>query len=315
MSHVEPFVIDEIRINLIPLERTIDSDTVDDRVRDEFLTRKYQDLPRSKEEAKARGMSRWSGLMSSFPEIRTYKVAPGRVIVSADILPTRYHIGEAFRNYQDRQEEEGHPLTQDTIERISPNMANAHVMVPSKWNGQYVLLAQIKGEALGKGEVHSSVVAGNVEGRFIYAGEDPLIGSLKQECIEEVGLDLSYFNSTTWKYLINEKDTGQIAVVSIAREVELETVLNAYDANVRSKLGKEKLEVDGLVPLPMAGVVVIPLEKGKGVTQGELLCYVPTPDGLKAVNQKRVLRPITVGVLKYLENAQNRKDMLETAGF
>ena len=106
MSHVEPFVIDEIRVNLIPLERTIDSDTVDDRVRDEFLKRKYQDLPRSQDEAKARGMSKWSGLMSSFPEVRTYKVSPGRVIVSADILPTRYHVGEAFRNYKDRQEEE-----------------------------------------------------------------------------------------------------------------------------------------------------------------------------------------------------------------
>lgn len=314
MSYVEPYIIEDIKINSIPLERTIDSDTVDERVRSEFLKRRYQDLPRSKDEAKARGMSKWSGLMSSFPEIRTYKVSPGRVIVSADILPTRYHIGEAFRDYYKDQEELGHPLSQDTIERISPNMANAHVMVPTKWKGEYVLLAQIKGEALGRGEVHSSVVAGNVEAKHIYAGVDPLINSLKQECLEEVGLDLSYFNSTTWKYLINEQDTGQMAVVSIAREVELETVLHAYEANVRFKVGKEKLEVEGLVPLPMAGIVVIPLGN-KGKTQDELLCYLPRPEGLVAVKQKRVLRPITVGVLKYLENAQNRKDMLETAGF
>ncbi len=315
MSFVESFVLDGLYLNPIyDFEREISS--LDQRIAAIHKELGLDQLPKSKEERDARGLKGpWDGLRSSVPRLNVYLREEGRAIVTGDLWKTRYSAGEAFRKLKEKLEKQGNPLSEEEIKYISPNMANVHLMIPTKWEGKYVLIAQIKGDALGGGQIHSSAVAGNVDGKYIsreYA--DPLTQSLIDQCSDELGLDLNSIKASPWKYIINEQDTGQMAFVKIAQGVGFESVLNSYRKSVEEKVGKKKIEVAGLTPLPVSGLAIIEVEKA-WKTVDKVICYFPTSEGFKEQLEQRELRPITVGVIKYLESQKNREAMLETAGF
>ncbi len=92
--------ISEIKLNVIPFERTPDSKgslSIDERVAKVYIQKRYNLVPKTEEEADARGLKTFNGLMSSFPDIKSYSDGNSNIIVG-DIAPTRYLIGQAMRD-------------------------------------------------------------------------------------------------------------------------------------------------------------------------------------------------------------------------
>ncbi len=303
--------IDQILLNVVPIERRFDSEgdlALHPKVSKMYVKQGYDAAPKSKEEAETRGQKHFNGLMSSFIIINVYN-QDNQTYVTADIAPTRYLIGQAMRDIMDSGD-----YTTDLIQEMSPDMANVSLIAPVKVKGQYFLLSQIKGKALGSGQAHSGLVAGNINAKYLNS-VDPLSEALKNECSEELGMDLSYLDSTSIVFMVNERETGQVNFASVARNVDLKTVLNSYEASVRNKLPRnENLEVMALSILPVGGLALAPLEDGKDGLKN-IICYHPTEEGLVERVEDRQTRPYSGAVLDYLSEPQNVKFLLEKAGF
>ena len=306
--------IDKILLNVIPIERRFDSEedlAIDSRVKDIYIKKGYESAPKSREEADARGIKNFNGLMSSFPRINVY-IDGKRTIVAADIAPTRYLIGQAMRDIME------HPAynkvyNKKQIQKMSPCMANVSVLTPIKKEGKYYLLSQIKGKAIGSGQILAAPVAGNVDAKYLNAA-DPLTEALKNECSEEIGMDLSYLNSTSFVCMIDDGAGGR-NFASVARNANLQEILNSYESDTKRKLAKnEQLELMALSVLPVAGLALTPLEDGINGLHN-ITCYKPSVDGLKEVVEDRGVRPYTEAIIEYIERPENVKFLLEKAGF
>ncbi|MBN2458809.1 hypothetical protein JXB28_00860 [Candidatus Woesearchaeota archaeon] len=303
--------ISEVIPTPILIERTPSSKgslKLDEKVSEMYLAKGYDTLPKTAEEAKARGAKGHNGLMSS---IFNYNIIPqdNQSLVMINIAPTRYNAGQALRDLWATGK-----YSLDEIKAMSPDMLNVSLQAPVKEEGEYFLPAQIKGKALGSGQVHTGLVAGNVDAKYLLQ-PNPLTAALKEECSEELGLDLSHLDSTSFIYMVDERETGQVNFASIARKTDLNKVLHAYEALTKAKLQKsEALEVMALTTLPIAGIALIPLESGKQGLKG-IKCYKPTSSGLSISVEDREVRPYTEATIKYLQKPENVKFLLEKAGF
>ncbi|MBW2999289.1 hypothetical protein KY339_01335 [Candidatus Woesearchaeota archaeon] len=304
--------IDSIKLNVIPLERRFDSEgdlAVDPRVAEMYVNKGHDLAPKSWGEAKILGVKHFNGLMSSFTRILVYR-DPKETIVTADIAPTRYLIGQAMRDVV----KESGGLTPENIKKLSPDMANVSLVAPVKVEGKYFLLSQIKGKALGSGQVHSGLVAGNVDAKYLDT-PNPLTATLRNECSEEVGMDLSYLGPTSFIFMVDERETGQVNFACVAKEADLHQILNSYEAMTRHKISKhENLEVMALSVLPIAGLALVPLEEGKEGLKN-ITCYKPTAGGLEERVEDRTVRPYTQATVDYISHKENVKFLLEKAGF
>ena len=318
MAHIGIENIREVRLNILPVERLFDSKgdlAVHPRVAEMYAQRGYDNEPKTAEEARARGENGFNGLMSSFTRICSYPTKGGN-IVSADIAPTRYLIGQALRDLETEDE-----YVSEAMPQMSPDMANVSLIAPVKIEGAYFLMSQIKGKALGSGEVHAALVAGNINSAYLSAPDsqpdshDPLIATLRGECSEELGLDLSALDPSSVVYLVDERETGQVNFAYTARQADANLILSAYEQSVKQKLHQgEKLEVMALSELPVAGISLIPLEN-RGYGLKNVVCYHPAPDGLTRKVEDRFVRPYTVATLNYLREPENVRFLLEQAGF
>lgn len=305
--------ISEIKLNVIPIERRFDSEgdlSIDEKVRETYIEKKYDSMPKTEEEADARGLKVFNGLMSSFPRIAYYSDGKSN-IVAADIAPTRYLIGQAMRDIIKQDE-----LSEEEIRRMSPNMANVSIIVPVRYKGQYYLVSQIKGKALGSGEILAALVAGNVDGKYLFQNpKNPLIEALKNECSEEIGMDLSYLNSTSFICGLDDGAAG-INFVSVAKEANLDEILNSYAALTKQKIAKnEELELMALSMLKVSGLALTPLEKNNRFEAQNVLCFYPNVNGLRETVENRVVRPYTESIAHYLSNQRNVHFILDKAGF
>lgn len=175
MARIKIANIADVCVSRIPYERTYDDPTIDNRVRKMYIKKGYGKRPKTPEEAKAIGQTNYNGLSSSFPSIRTY--GSNRIVVAVDIMPTRYLIGQAMRDLVKEEQ-----LSLEDILAMSPNMAGVSIIVPVKYKNEYCIIAQVKGKALGSGQVHGAAAAGNVSGKYVMEKGNPLIRSLKDEC-------------------------------------------------------------------------------------------------------------------------------------
>lgn len=310
MAKIEIKNIDRILLNVLPFERRFDSQgdlAVNSLIREVYERKGYHSAPKSPEEAAARGIKNFNGLMTSSVRISCY-CSGSETIVAADLAPARYLLGQAMRDYV----KENPSLSEEEIRKLSPDLTNVSLIAPVKFRDQYFLLSQIKGKALGSGEIHAGLVAGNIDAGYL-SESDPLTATLQGECSEELGMDLSYLDTTSFIFLMDERETGQINFASVAKTTDINKVLNAYDCNTRTKLPKEQLEVMALSMLPIGGIALVPLEKGQGVQ--DLVCFHPSLDGLKEVKETRGVRPYTQATLDYLAQSENTKFLLEKAGF
>ena len=299
MAKINIANIDDLRVVCVPYERTHDHHTIDQRVAETYTANDYHNKPKTLEEARAKGQTHFNGLSSSFTDIRTYQT-PSGIFVAADIMPTRYLIGQAMRDYM-----KAHPeLLTEIIEATSPNMAGVSVIVPTKYKGQYVIIAQVKGKALGSGQIHGAAVAGNVKGKYVLEENRPLIRSLQDECSEELGLNLRFLNSTAFTLWFGEEETGQMNVACVARNVAADTVLETYERSAQNK-EYEKREVKGLA--------LIPVENPKSILDS-IEVFLPGKEP-GWTTEKRELRPYTHALLEYLVEKENQSFLLQKAGF
>lgn len=328
--------IREVRLNVIPVERRFDSTgdlAVHPTVAAKYLEKGYDRKPQNEEEARAQGEKSFNGMMSSLARVTTYDVE-GQKLVVADIAPTRYLLGQALRDIVKESDdfeiarlsaEQGFVTVGNEVMKernvygsfpvrgLSPDMANISLVVPVKMNGQYFLMSQIKGKALGSGEVHTGLVAGQVDGQYLRE-DDPFVAALQTECSEEAGVDLSSLDRTAALYMVDERETGQVNFAYLARAVDAQKMLHTYDRAVREKLANgEALEVMALAAVPI-GSRLEQLDGGslglKGITT-----YHPTANGLVEKVEDRKVRPYTQATLDYLAKPENVKFLLEKAGF
>jgi len=163
-------------------------------------------------------------------------------------------------------------------------------------------LAQVKGEALGEGQISAALAAGGVQVKHLTGEKHPLVAALQEECSEEVGLKLTSVNSESFVFFVDEYELGNVNFAAVAMRVELQQVLDAYDKSTRAKLAnKEKLEVAGLALLPIQGPM------------NEVKCFFPSPTGLQERMEKRDVRPYTLAVREHLANGDNLNMLLNKA--
>jgi hypothetical protein len=311
MAKVTISNISDIKLNVIDTERTQISQgdlAMHSKLVLDYLKNQYNLKPKNKGEATARGEQNFNGLSTSFPRISVYQNQNGENIVSADIAPTRFLFKQSAINLNQNEN-----LTLEQRMEISPQLANVSLIVPVKVKGEYFLMGQVKGNAIGSGQIQGPLVAGGIDYKALHT-ENPLITSLQQECLEEVGMDLSYLNSTSFLFMTEESEVGSVNFSSIAQGVQLDNILSSYEASVKNKLTKEELEVQALAKLPMQGISLIPLEKGNfGMNDIEI--YTPTQTGLNLARENRKIRPLTQAVADFMSEEKNKNLILERAGF
>jgi hypothetical protein len=303
--------IGNIKLEVLSEERTFDGELpLHSAVRQKYEDKEYHNKPKSSEEASEKGESHFNGLMSSFTCLSVSN-SGGEVVVFGDIAPTRYLIGQAMRDYVAEIEQP----SSDYIRELSPDMANVSLIAPVRHKGGYFILSQIKGKALGSGQIHAGIVAGNIDAKYL-SYEDPMTATLKNECSEEIGLDLNSLDSTSFCFMVDERITGQINFASIANGIDMSQVLGSYEIITKNKLmDGGKLEVKALASLPVAGLALVPLEDGSNGIK-DIECYFPVLNkGLESRIEDRNVRPYTEAVLNYLHKPENVKFLLEKAGF
>jgi len=306
MAKIEIENINQLLLNVIPFERKYNSKgnlAVHPAIHLKYITRDYHHAPQSRKERDKRGLKGgWNGMESSFPSIRIYQ-EEGETIVIADVAPTRYLIGQAFRDLSQEENIEHNVLPGFNN---SPNMANVSLIAPIKFSRKYYLLAQIKGDTLGTGQIHSALVAGGIKAKYL-SRPNPLIAALQKECSKEIKINLNHLNPSSIVYIVDEREIGKVNFAHIAKGTDLDTILESYEADVKEKLiNQEKLEVDGLA--------LIPIENKTGKLR-KIRCFLPTKNGLTIKMEKREIRPYTQATLDYLQKPENVRFLLEKAGF
>lgn len=303
--------INEIRLNVIPTERRFDSTgdlAVHPLVAAKYAEKGYDNKPKTEAEATARGETSFNGLVSSCPRITAYVVNNENFVV-ADVAPTRYLIGQALRDLT----KEG-KYQENTFPQMSPDMAGPSLVVPVKIKGDYFLLSQIKGKALGSGEVHAALAAGNLDAVYL-SSTNPLAATLQNECSEEVGLNLSTIDETSLAYMVDERETGQVSFAHVARNSDVKSIFNNYELSVKRKLTLgEPLEVMALALLPLERTQSL-AQEGSSLILRQITTYHPTVNGLVEKVEDRRVRPYTQATLDYLAKPENVKFLLEKAGF
>ena len=294
--------IREIHLTPLPRERdlhTIGIHAIHPTVRRAYREAEYHHRPKSAAEASARGEKHWNGLNSSFSRIHVQDTDNG-AIVRATIVPTRYLFGQAMRDI-------AAGYTPEQIQELSPDMANVSLILPVQHNGEYFLLGQIKGKALGEGQIHAAVTAGNVASRYLDQPM-PLLAALNSECAEELGIDLTQLHPGSFVYMVDERETGQVNFAATAPIQDLDSVLHIYDTVARSRLAQsESPEVKGLAELPVAGLALVPAER----LARDVRCFYPSPEGLVERIEDREVRPYTEAVAAYASQPENRRFLLE----
>ncbi|RLE45140.1 hypothetical protein DRJ22_05030 [Candidatus Woesearchaeota archaeon] len=304
--------IAEIQLKVLKDERTYNSDSIHELVRKIYEEKGYDSAPKSRKEADELGVKNFNGLMSSFVSIEVTPQEVGNLVI-ATIAPTRYLVGQAMRDVMKEAKENNIIYTPEVIVDLSPDMANVSLVAPVKINGEYFLLSQIKGRALGSGQVHTGLVAGNINAKYLRY-DNPLVATLQNECSEEIGMDLSSLNPSSFVYMVDERETGQVNFAAVAQNVDLGKVLENYEKLTKPKLTEEiKLEVMALATLTVKGLVLTPLEDGSNGLKG-VICYFPTKDGLEKKVEDRGVRPYTQATIDYLSKKENVKFLLEKAG-
>jgi hypothetical protein len=223
-------------------------------------------------------------------------------------------LGRALQDVLKEAEKKGCEYSYEEIGFMSPMIANVSLIVPVKINGEYFLVSQIKGKAVGSGQVLGALVAGGVDCKDLKY-KDPLVKALNNECFEEIGLDLSCLNSSSFVYMVDERELGSVNFSAIAERADLTKILGSYEKITKEKLSVgEELEVMALSKFRISGFTLVPLEDGSQWLK-DVICYFPTKKGLVKKTENRAVRPYTQATLDYISKPENVRFLLEKAGF
>lgn len=284
--------ISEVRFVIIPGERTFDSPTVHPKLREMYEKMGYPDSPKAAYEAITRGSPEYNGLVGSCVSIRTYGD-----IVAVDFMATRFFLGKAVRDLAKE-------IGSEAAGKCSPNIANVGLLVPTMFRKEPVIIGQVKKKATGMGQIHSLLVGGSIKAKNLMS-PNPMVISLKEEALEEVAMNLSLISSTSFALMFDEREVGYVNFTSIAKEIEMDTILGAYSHSINTKSCGE-LEVGGLA--------VIPILNPESVYDG---IEIFEPDGKGGgvwKKEKRGLRPLTQATIDWLKSKKNQNRLIKMAG-
>ena len=295
------FQFKQIIISVIPGERSpelwlTNPWLIDRRVFNMYHSKGYDALPTTKEEADAKGQ-KMNGLMSSFSSIRYYPEG----IVAVDLMATRYFLRQAV---EDIAKEFG----DDVAEEASVDMANVSVVVLTTRNGEPVIVGQVKGNVLGKGEIHAALAAGNINSKYL-SEPDPLLATLSAVTPKKIGLDLNCLKPSSFCFMVlGERNTGQVNVGAVARVADFEKVEKAFLESVKDKPFDK---------LPVNGLAIIPIRDASSIREEiETLELDPPEEGGKWTWKKRtrILRPYTQSFVEELSSTEFQAFLMEKAG-
>ena len=323
-ARVRPEQFQGIVLNVIKGERTLEGmhpEIIETHAREGFAERPkskqelvqritdMQDAGAAAEEIETVRKQGFNGLSSSIV---------GGFIVDADLRlrataqATRYLVGRACS----KAVSDG-LIQRHEAELHSPNMLNVSAVAVVKKDGKYFLLSQIKGDALGSGQIHGAICAGGVDGKALLE-DDPLAHALQNEAIEELGIQLSGITSEDFCFLIGEDQIGMVNAGCVVA-VDYEEVFFNFSQNINDAyLNNEKPEVAGLSLLGIPkGLVLFPLEGGgNAIERAECLLPKFTSGGvsLEQSSQTRGVRPYTLAMARMFADRETTKKIIERAG-
>ncbi len=205
------------------------------------------------------------------------------------------------------------------LEKENPLILGIGVYAVVRYEGKPHLMLQIKGNAIGSGQLHSGLVAGGVsiaEFSSSASPEDMLLSATKRQAKEEIGLSLEDKNLGGPSLLRLENATGNIGFGYILNGFSGTDIIDAYGEHVRQRLiASSDDTAAGVALMPAEGVVMISLDGGSPAlsTRKEIIV---TQEGIKTVSpdSSRALRPAGQGYLAALSEPDFVQNLLEIAG-
>ena len=320
--------IDKIEPHLISLKRTYES--MDDLayhklVREMYIKNKYDLYPKTKEEAEKLGQKYYNSIALSMVYYNVYSDASEKILEPI-FAETRYFYGQALRDLVNERK-----YSYNQLKEMTPRIAHCALVAPLKKDKEYFLLSQVRGKARGRGQIISTAVSGLIGKRSIKKykkdrTKNLLINALESESIEELGIDLKFFNFSP-AFMMNEPRVGHCNFTYITRNADLDDILGIYEKDATKRISEgEELEVAGLSLLPIKPNFPLddfPLDK--------IICHIPNKEGrLEKINfeeyiekyienkeeiRKSSFRPYTEAVINYVADQEKVKFLLEKAGF
>lgn len=309
MAFVRSANLAGIVISKTEAERTFDHPTIDPVVTAMYREKGYDDRPKTAEEATARGLRDHNGLAVTAQELATKRIEHGDRLV-LKLAPTRYLVRQAMADYVLEHEVTDH----DLLGQLSPRIMGVSVLAPVRIKGEYFLVGQVKGKALGSGDIHFGYVAGGVRANDLKQ-DDPLSAALKHQVKDESGIDRDALNLTSFKYIVDERETGQINAGAVATGFDFAYALAKFEEQSKARLAESKsLEVNGFAPVRVQGLSIIPMERGQAGL-ADITCYLAGPNGIEQKNENRGIRPYSEAWVGHFADQRNITRFLQHAGF
>ncbi len=269
-------------------ERTFD--LVNKLLADTYIKQGYDAVPKTKAEA---GGKSFNGEMSSFTSVQ---ICPNEVI-EVNIMSTRYLFRDAVIKIA---EQYGNYVARET----SICMAHVSFIAVDMYEGKPVIIAQLKGDAVGMGQIHAGLVAGAITAKHLTTNA-PLCEALKARLLEEIGLDISLLsNPPEFCLMVDERENGFVNIAAVGR-MKLEDVQNTYLNSIKGK-PLDKLQVSGLA--------IIPIDNASSILK-EIKIFKPNGEGGGEWNvERRGLRPYTEAIIDWLADVKNQEYLIEKIG-
>jgi hypothetical protein len=271
----------------------------------------YDALPKTKEEAALQGVQSFDGLQVS--------VCPFTDLDKAEIAPIRYSYLSAYQKCRKEL-----LAAQDfsgvvALEQENPFILGAAVYAVTRYKGEPCIMMQIKGNALGKDQIHSALAAGGISMKEFQNAEsinEMLLSAAVRQATEELGLPLKGENLGDPALLRLENATGNIGIGYILKGMSGSDIVDAYVEHATKRIiASSDDTARGVVLMPTQGIVMISLDGGAPAlnTRQEIIV---TKDGQITPPDEscRGLRPAAQGYLAALEDPDFLRQILERSG-
>ena len=271
----------------------------------------FDALPKTKEEAAERGGKGFDGLQVS--------VCPFRDIYNAELAPIRYSFLSAYQQLRKELLAQQDYSGVAALEKENPYILGAAVYAVTKFEGQPCIMMQIKGNAIGEGQIHSALAAGGISMKEFQNAKsinDMLLAAAVRQASEELGVPLQGQNLGDPALLRFENATGNIGIGYVLSGMTGSDILDAYTQHATQRvIASSDDTASGVVLMPTQGIVVVSLDDGVPAlsTRKEIII---TKDGAQVVapNDSRGLRPAGQGYLAALEDPRFLSQLLERSG-
>ena len=261
-----------------------------------YFQRRYDARPKTEEEAHLRGERDFNGIVSSFvTQYRT--IEHDGLHLEGELFTTRFFVGRAYRDLVSSGR-----YTLEQLEERSPTLTGVQLLMPVKRDDTYHLLAQVC-DVRKAGTLACSSVGGHVDGRHMQHS-DPLLAALSDEIQEEIGLTIDDVDLTPFCYLVEERSLGHMGFLTIAKMADLNLVLTEYEAFGKRMFAEGKqMEANALALIPL------------DVFPESVELYRASAKGLLHQEEEQSCHPLSQIVIEYLQEKENKKRLLELAGF